>query len=164
MAKFIVVNEAPAAVGKDEVVINQPDFLEQIQANARKASSKKLTGISHLREVLSSIAEKYDHDMNVFKIKLVNYTDIAYTDDAELSAIIVKMLHNEYPPIFAKYLDHKIKTRPMNTKLVWYVGNFNTTTPFYDNGLDLLENKDYEAYITGKPKKVVGRPAVSNQE
>ena len=164
MAKFIVVNEAPEAVGKDEVIINQPDFLEQIQANARKAPSKKLTGISHLREVLSSIAEKYDHDMNVFKIKLVNYADIAYTNDAELSAIIVKMLHNEYPPIFAKYLDHKIKTRPMNTKLVWYVGNFNTTTPFYDNGLDLLENKDYEAYITGKPKKVVGRPAVSNQE
>jgi hypothetical protein len=48
--------------------------------------------------------------------------------------------------------------------LIYYVGNFNTTKPFYDAGLDLLEAKDVEGYMTGRPKKVVGKPAITNEE
>ena len=52
----------------------------------------------------------------------------------------------------------------MNTKLVYYTGNFNTTGPFYKNGLDLIEEKDVESYMTGKSKKVVGKPALTKEE
>ncbi len=166
MAKFVVVKEAPATetLGKGEIVISPPTFLAEIVANVRKEPRKKQTAINHLREVLNSIATRYDQDMNVMKFKLVNYEGVPYANDEELSAIVVRILQNERPETLERYLDAQIKARPMNTKLVYYTGPFNTTTPFYKNGLDLIEEKDLESYLTGKPKKVVGKPAVTKEE
>lgn len=164
MAKFVVVKEAPATLEKGEIVITQPTFLNEIEANIRKAPKHKQTAINHLREVLNTIGQKYDQEMNVFKMRLVNYEGRAYKDNNELSAILVAMLRSEYPQIFDRYLDYELKNRPLNTKLVYYVGDFNTTGPFYKAGLDLLDNKEVESYLTGKPKKVVGKPAVTNEE
>jgi hypothetical protein len=164
MAKFVVVKQAPATLEKGEIVINQPDFMEQILANQKKAPKHKQTAINHLREVLSSIAEKYDQDMNVFKIRLLNYEGLPFDSHTDMSAIISRILRNEYPTVFNKYLAHELKNRPLNTKLIYYVGDFSTTTPFYEAGLDLLDEKDIESYMTGKPKKVVGKPAITNEE
>jgi hypothetical protein len=164
MAKFVVVKQAPATLEKGEIVIGQPDFMEQIVANQKKAPRHQQTALNHMREVLSSIGQKYDPDMNVFKIRLVNYEGLAFKSNEDISAIIVRLLKNEYPAIFDRYLDHQLKNRPINTKLIYYVGDFTTTGPFYKAGLDLLEEKDIESYMTGKPKKTVGKPAVTDEE
>lgn len=164
MAKFVVVNETPSKLEKGTIVIEQPTFLEQIEANARKAPKNNQTAVNHLREVLSSIAEKYDQDMNVFKVNLTNYIGLPFNSNADLSSILTKILKDQYPAIFAKYLDATIKARPMNTKLIYYVGDLNSATPFYQAGLDLIDQKDVEDYLSGKPKRVVGKPAITNEE
>jgi hypothetical protein len=164
MAKFVVVSSAPEKLEKGELVITQPDFQEQITANAKKAPRVKHTALNHMREVLQSIAVKYDPEMNVMKIKLYNYEGVPYKDDAEFGAILVRLLRNEYPAVFDKYLEHELKNRPQNTTLIYYVGNFTSTTPFFKAGIDHLEEKDLAAYKTGKPKRVVGKPAVTNEE
>ena len=164
MAKFVVVNKAPSTLEKGEIVIGQPDFMDQIVANQKKAPHHKQTAINHLREVLNSIGQAYDPDMNVFKIRLTNYEGLPFKDNNDLSAIVNKILKAEYPTVFDRYLDHQLKNRPMNTKLVYYVGDFNSTGPFYKAGLDHLEEKDVESYMTGKPKKVVGKPAITDKE
>lgn len=160
MAKFTVVKQAPETLEKGEIVITAPSFLEEIAANIRKAPARKQTGINHLREILNSIAQKYDHEMNIMKFKLVNYEGLPYQDDTELNAIILRILTTERPETLDGYLDHKIKARPMNTKMVYFTGAFTATGPFYKNGLDFVEEKDLETVLTGKPKKVVGKPAV----
>jgi hypothetical protein len=164
MAKFVVVKEVPKTLDKGEFVITQPDFLEQIRANAMKAPRLKQTGINHLREVLNAIGVKYDPDMNVFKIRLVTYEGLPYKDETEFAAIVVRILRNEYPAVFDKVLEHQLQNRPMNTKLIYYVGDFNATGPFYKAGIDHLEEKDIASYMTGKPKKTVGKPAITAEE
>ncbi len=164
MAKFVVVKQAPETLEKGEIVIGQPDFMDQILANIKKAPKHKQTAINHLREVLNSIGQVYDPEMNVMKIKLNNYKGLAFNDSKDLSAIVVKILKNEYPSIFDRYLDHQLKNRPMNTKLIYYVGDFTATAPFYKAGLDLIEEKDVESYMTGRPKKIVGKPAITKEE
>ncbi len=163
MTKFVVVNEAPAEVPKGEVVINFPNFMEQIELNARKAPRHKQTAVNHLREILNSIAEKYDHDMNPMGIKLVNYLGLPFQTNEDISKLMVRILKNEYPAIFDKALAYEIAKRPMNTKLVYFVGDFTQTKAFYEAGLDLIEHKDVEHYLSGKPKKTVGKPAVTNE-
>ena len=164
MAKFTVVNRTPESVTKSEYVIAQPDFMEQILANAQKAPRKKQTGVNHLREILQSISVKYDPELNAMKVPMVKYQGVPYKDDAELATIVNRILKTEYPKIYERVLEFDIKNRPMNTKLVYYVGDFNSTGPFYKAGLDFIEEKDVEAYLTGKPKKVVGKPAVTKEE
>jgi hypothetical protein len=164
MAKFVVVKQAPTTLDKGEFVIKQPDFMEQIVANQKKAPKHNQTAINHLREVLNSIGVKYDPEMNVFKIRLLNYEGLAFKNNDDMSAIVVRILRNEYPKVFDKVIEHELKNRPTNTKLVYYVGDFNTASPFYNAGLDLLDEKDIESYMTGKPKKVVGKPAITKEE
>lgn len=164
MAKFVVVSTAPEKLDKGELVIGQPDFQEQITANAKKAPRVKLTALNHMREVLQSIAVKYDAEMNVMKIKLYAYEGVPYKTDAEFGAILVRLLKAEYPAVFEKYLEFALKNRPQNTTLIYYVGDFKSTTPFFKAGIDHLEEKDLEAYKTGKPKKVVGKPALTKEE
>jgi hypothetical protein len=81
-----------------------------------------------------------------------------------MSAIITRILKNEYPVVFDRFLDHELKNRPINTKLIYYVGEFATTGPFFKAGVDHIEQKDVESYMTGKPKKIVGKPAITNEE
>ena len=164
MAKFVVVKQAPETLEKGEIVIAQPDFLDQIRANAKKAPKHNQTGINHLREVVNSIGDKYDKEMNVYKIRMLNYEGLPFKTEQDLSVIVNRILKNEYPVIFDKYLEHEIINRPLNTKLVYYVGDFTTTGPFYKAGLDLIEEKDVESYMTGKPKKTVGKPALTKEE
>jgi len=164
MAKFIVVKEIPKNLGKGEIVIDQPTFLDQIRENAKKAPRVKQTAINHLREVINAIGVKFDPELNVFKFKLVNYEGLPYKDEIEFSKILNRILRTEYPQIFEKYLEYQLKNRPMGTKLVYYIGDFGSTGPFYSAGLDLLEEKDLESYLTGTPKKTVGKPAVTNKE
>lgn len=163
MSKYVVVKEAPEKLEKGEIVINPPTFVEQINENVRKAPRQNLTAINHLREILQSIAVKYDPDMNVMKFRLVNYEGVPYANVGELSAIVTRILRNEYPAVFDRYLDYELKNRPLGTKLIYYTGDFITTAPFTRAGLDLLDEKDIDSYLTGKPKKTVGRPAVSKE-
>ena len=164
MAKFVVVNSAPEKLEKGEVVITQPTFLEQIRENSRKAPKNKQTGINHLREIVQAVSLKYDQELNVFKIPMHKYEGVPFANETDLSNIVVNMLKTEYPTVFDKYIEHELKNRPINTKLVYFVGNFTETSAFYKMGLDLIELKDVESYMTGKPKKVVGKPAVTKEE
>jgi ABC-type Zn2+ transport system substrate-binding protein/surface adhesin len=64
MSKFVLVTEIPKNLNKGEMVITEPNFMPEIAQNARKASKVKQTGINHLREVLNSIANKYDNKVS----------------------------------------------------------------------------------------------------
>jgi hypothetical protein len=164
MTKFVVVDKAPETLEKGEVVINQPNFMEQIVANQKKAPRNGLTAVNHIREVLQSISIKYDPELNAMRIKLPNYVGLPFKGNEEFSAIMVRILKTEYPQIFEKVLDHELKNRPLGTKLIYYVGNFKGTTPFFKAGIDNIDESDVESYMTGKPKKTVGKPAITNEE
>lgn len=167
MSKFVTVKEEPKELAKGTYVIKFPDFLAEVEANSRRAPRTGMTAINHLRFIVWTIAEKYD-PTNVFNVTNALRPHLfegrAYKDNKELSAIVVEMLTQQCPGIFERYLDYQVKNRPANTRLVYYVGPFISTAPFFTNGLDSIDEKDVENYLSGKPKKVVGKPAITDEE
>lgn len=164
MTKFVVVDKAPETLEKGELVISSPAFMEQILANAKKQPRNGLIAVNHVREILQSIGVKYDSELNSMRIKLAGYVGVPFKNNDELSAVIVRILRTEYPSIFEKVLDYDLKNRPLGTKLIYYVGNFKGTTAFFKHGIDNIDESDVESYMTGKPKKTVGKPAITNEE
>jgi hypothetical protein len=164
MAKFVVVSKAPETLEKGEVVINQPNFLEQVEANKQKAPRNGLTAVNHLREILQSVGTKYDPELNAMRIKLVNYIGRPFKNSQELSVIVTEILKDQYPRAFQKVLEYDLSHRPSHTKLVYYVGDSTNCEPFFKAGLDSIDEKDVESYMTGKPKRTVGRPAITSEE
>ncbi len=164
MAKFVVVDKAPEQLRKEEFVIEQPSFMEEIKENSTKAPRGGRTAPNHLRYIVGSIGQKYDPELTAWSIRPHQFEGRAFASDEELSKIVVELLHLQYPAIFERYVAAKIKARPNGTKLIYYVGPFNSTAPFFQNGIDKLEEKDIETYLGLKPKKVVGKPAVTKED
>lgn len=162
--KFVVVKEEPKNLPKATVVIKTPDFLEEIQANRKREPRGNITASTHLRYIVGSIGEKYDQELGAYTIKPHLYEGRRYENDQELSKIVVEMLRAQYPKIFDRYLDAKIKARPSNTQLIYYVGDFAGTTSFFTNGVDVVDEKDVDVFLGLKPKKVVGKPAITDEE
>lgn len=164
MSKFVVVKQKPEELRKDEHVIEMPKFLDEIRSNATKAPRNGLVGANHLRAIAGSIGEKYDQNLTSWSIRPHLFEGRPFSTDEELSVIVLDMLASQYPTIVDSYLVDAVKRRPLGTKLVYFVGPFQKTMAFTMNGMDQIEEKDVDAYLGLKPKKVVGKPAVTNDE
>ena len=164
MTKFVVCKEPPASLREGEMVIKEPKFLDEIKLNKRREPRGNLTGASHLRFIVDSIGAKYDESLGAYSVRVHNYEGIPYSNDEDLAEVVAKLLKEQYPAIYTKYLDSCIKSRPRDTKVIYYVGNFTDTSPFFSNGISLLEDKDIDVHLGLKTKKVVGKPAVTNEQ
>lgn len=138
MSKFKVVTEAPTNLEKGEYVVDVPNFLAEIDKNKTKFPKNGLTGAFQLRMILDSIAQTYDpENMTAYSAKVHHFEGRPYSNDEELNAIVVEMLQRDYPAVFAKYVETKLRQRPNGTKLVYYVdsGLQGGREIFYKNGL-----------------------------
>lgn len=164
MVKYVLVKEAPNNLRDGEYLITMPDFLEEIRLSSAR-NNRKTTSASQLRSIANLIAINYDKDFDVLRmLKAHDFEGIAFQDDEALSRIVLGMLEATRPEIFDKYIDHKIKTRPFGTKLIYFVGPHEKTTSFTLNGIDSLNEKDVDAHLGLKTKRVFGKPAVTKEE
>ncbi len=129
MSKFKIVKEAPKKLSKDEFLVNEPDFVEEIRAAKNEPlakSSRKLTTVNHLRSILGVIGELYDKEnFNAYaNIPYSKYEGIEYKDHKELGEKVVKrMVTNHAPMLLSKYVENKVTNRPVDTKVVYFVGD-----------------------------------------
>lgn len=156
--KFVTVQEVPEELPKGAIVIQAPNFLEEIKSNKAREPRGNITAGTHLRYIVGSIGEKYDQELSAYTVRPHLFEGRRYETDEDLAQIVVEMLRSQYPKVFDRYLDHQIRNRPANTKLIYYVGNFADTAPFFTNGIDKLAEKDVDVFLGLKEKKVVGKP------
>jgi hypothetical protein len=164
MAKFLVVKEAPTELNAGDYIIDKPQFLEEINSQKAKAGRGGLTGTNHLRMILDAIAQSYDPErMTQYSAKVSNYEGRPYSDDNQLNDIVNEMLRADYPAVFSKYLEKKIKTRPKNTQTIYYVDSNirGAYELFTQNGLDEIVA---EKPVKEKSGRVVGKPAVTKEQ
>lgn len=144
MSKFKVVKEAPEQLKKGEYLIDTPTFLPEVSLHKTKKPRNGLTGSHYIRMVVDSVAQAYDpENMSAYSVKAHNYEGRKFSTDEEMNEIVLEMLRNDYPAVFAKYLDKKIRTRPSGTTLVIYVDSDiqGDRELFYKNGLSEVEAK-----------------------
>jgi hypothetical protein len=166
MAKFVIVDKVPAELRKNEHVIEMPSFLEEIRlASARNLNKKGQVSPSFLRSIASMIAINYDKEFDPLRhLKAHDYDGVGYENEQDLSKIVLAALERDYPAIFDRYLEHKIKNRPFGTKVIYFVGPHSKSSVFYAHGIDSLDVKDVDTFLGLKPKKTVGKPAVTNEQ
>ena len=164
MSKFVIVKEAPKDLKDGEYLIDKPSFLTEIALHKAKAPKNGLTALHHLRALTEAIAHAYDpENMSGFSIKAFKYEGRPFSSDEDLNSIMVEALKQDYPAVFQKYLDVKIKARPSKTSLVYYVdsGIRGSYEIFYKNGLSELEKETVQKV---KSDKIVGKPAITKEQ
>ena len=166
MAKFVLVNEQPESLRDGEHFISMPLFLEEIRvASARQMGRKNLTSSSYLRSIANMISINYDQEFDPLRhLKAHDYEGLEFKDELELSAIVRRMLRENYPKIFDKFVEAQLKKRPHGTKVIFFGGTLQESSAFFENGIDLIDKKDVDVELGLKAKKIVGKPAVSKAE
>lgn len=162
--KFVVVKQEPKDLPKGTICIKMPDFMDEINQNAGKEPRGGLTASHHLRSILDTVSQKYDPDLNAFRLKTHVYEGRAYKNNDELAKVVVEMLRDQHPQIFDRYLDSKIKSRPMSTKVIYFVGDFKDTTSFFKNGIDSMDEKEVDSYLNPKGTKGKAKSSDDVQE
>lgn len=164
MSKFVVVKTKPTELKKGDYLIDTPSFMDEIKLHSAKRPRNGLTGTHYIRMVTDSIAQKYDpENMTAYAVKSHLYEGLPIPNDEAFDAIMVRALQASYPAVFTKYLEHKIRNRPADTERVVYVDSkipFQYET-FYRNG---LSEEKTESPKKEKSDKVVGKPAITNEE
>jgi len=144
MAKLVLVTEAPTTLGKDEFLINAPDFAAEIAASNFKASGRKLTSQMHLKQIVTLIANKYDNDAELQsalnKIAYSHYTGLPYETDADVAEIVNRILVKYCPVMLDRAVEHSIKTRPAGAKTIFFNGPKTFVPVFFRNGIPLEED------------------------
>ncbi len=166
MAKFVVVNEAPKDLKKGEYLIDTVSFVTQIAQHKVKKPRSNLTERMYLDAIMNSIAETYDAgntDPHSARVKYHNYTGILAPEDKDVNEVLLRAIRSDCSHLLGKYLDMKIRNRPVGTQLVIYVdsniqGQYEI---FQKNGL--VEDKP-EKPLREKSDRVVGKPAVTKEE
>lgn len=161
--KFVCVKEAPEELRKHEYTIDMPDFLEEVKSNQNHKGTTNVTRNKHLRSLVSAIGFAYgDETFNPYHVKIAPYEGLAFKDNEDLSKILIRLFNKEYPSIFNSYITKKIKERPVETKVIYFTGDFMQSRAFTEAGFELIKAKEVDVVLGLKKQRILGKPAVKD--
>ena len=166
MTKYVRVNEAPGTLGKGEHVIEAPNFLAEVDSCSRRAPKNHYTTSNYMRDIAAAIGDKYmREDFNALTtINTSRFRGLPFENASDVDTIVKQMLSKSVPQVFEAFVDHYIRNRPPNTKLIYFLGDHLQTGPFTANGIDEINSKEVDTYLGKEQKKVVGKPAVKSKD
>ena len=124
MARVCFLEEKPKEIGKEEFIIDEPRFYDEIRDCKRfeQSLNRGLTASNHIKQIVSSILKSCKLDESIqFKIPYNQYCGLKYSNDWQLSEIIIKMLKNHCPDVIKKYVEYQIVNRPMGTRIIYFI-------------------------------------------
>jgi len=165
MSKFVLVKKAPEVLEKHEYVVNEPSFMEEIKATARKRPKNKMLTVNYLRELIALIGGKYigEEFSALTDINVSRYVGSPCDSEESVNAVLNKIFKTQYPKMFDKYIEFKLKSRPRGTTIIYFTGPGDQVGKFLEMGFQQLSTKELEEMKSDKPKKVVGKPAITDE-
>lgn len=140
--QYQLVDLAPKHIKENEMVIYKPNFIEQIAKSKLRRGVTKLTTANALRDALMLITDAYDNTVNPYRINLSAYEGLAYENDHDLSAIVLKILDDQGIDLLTKVIDVQLKARDLKVDTVYYVSDdLAGSTAFLANGFALKNAK-----------------------
>lgn len=158
--RFVRVKLAPKVLQKGEYLIDEPNFLAEVQGCEKKRPRNHTMSINYLRELVAAVGSKYvGETFNALTdVNVSSFKGIPCENMEQAHEILVKLFKQCYPQIFDAYVEYHLKRRPNGTNLVYFYGAPAQAVAFVNLGFEEVLEKDL------KPKKVVGKPAITNEE
>jgi hypothetical protein len=139
---YILVSEAPDSVKSNELIIEKPTFLQEVVATRQKRGVDKIATIRSIRDMIASLAEKYDSTVNPFRVNLTKYENIPYASDKEFADLIMRIVVENNLPFVEKAIESQVKNRKPNVDTIYYVSNdLNGTSVLIRFGFNMKDGK-----------------------
>lgn len=162
--QYVRVKAAPTELRKDEFAIHAPTFLSEVQFCDKKRPRNGVASLNYLRELVARVGAVYMPETfdPLTSVNISNFKGTPCTSDEEANATLLKLFTQQFPKMLDAYVEHHLKQRPNGTRTIYYLGGGAQASIFMKLGLEEVLAKDL--YKDEKPKKIVGKPAVTNEE
>ena len=147
MALLKRVNEVPAKLEKNEMVILKPNFQEEINAVRGRKGISKLTTASYLSSLFMAITDKYAPEINPYALKLSKYEGLKAENDDDIRNILLKIINDRDLPLLEKVIEFQIRNRTSKIDTIYYVNNDST-------GLNIFNKFGFHEQLIEKKAKV----------
>jgi len=153
--KYCRINEAPEEARSDTLVINLPNFKEEIIKARRSRGRQKVLTINYLRAIFTEIGATYDPTFNAFlDVNLTRYKGISAIDEDEVALRIMEIIEAVKPDLIYKAIAKKISNRGSKVKLIYFVApDFKYCDVFTHNGIDSITLEEVDDFLGIKKKK-----------
>jgi hypothetical protein len=120
--------------------------------------------INYLRELVAACGARYllDDFNALTDVNVANFKGTPCTTEEEANDILLKIFKQKYPRMLDAFVEHHIKSRPNGTRVVYDLGGGAQAGVYLKLGFQEVLLKDL--YKDEKPKKVVGKPAITKEE
>ena len=164
--RFVRVKKVPSDLRKGEHVIVAPIFITEIEACKNKKPRNDAMTVHYLRELVATIGLKYmDETFDAMReVNIANYKGVPCENTEKTNEILISMFKQVAPKILGAYVAYHLKRRPNGTNLVYFLGDSAYNKVFLDAGFEEVLEKNLDVIRGDKPKKVVGKPAITNEE
>lgn len=140
MSVYTVVASAPKNLSETDLVINKPNFLEEIAKNKVRRGVVKLTTAPALRDIFMAITDKYDNTVNPYHLKLSKYEGIAYEKDEDLVDVVYRIIRDNNLNLVESAIDKLLKSRAHTVETIYYVtDDLDGIEAFAKNGISALK-------------------------
>lgn len=163
---FVRLKKRPTELKSDEYVVESPSFLDDIKNCSVKKPSSKTMSVNYLRQLVSDIGTKYiGLDFNALTdVNVSNFKGTPCDTLEQAHETLQQLFKLHFPKMLDAYVEHHIKCRPNGTRIIYFLGSGAQVEPFLRLGFEEVLEKDLDKLLGTKPKKVVGKPAITNQE
>lgn len=147
MGTFIHVDRFDSAKSDCDLVITEPDFLEEIKACERWRGCFSSTTANYLRAIATEFGYKYDKKFNPYRsVVPSDYQGIPFKTPDDLSKIVKQMFAASYPQYLKNYLESRVRNRHFQYEHIIVVGfDSNTVKEVMDSlGFTYEEPKQVE--------------------
>lgn len=121
--KYIRVDKAPEKLKANEMVVEKPNFLEEVSSISSKRGVKGIATIRSIRDALMLITDKYDNTINPYHIILQKYDNLLYDGNEGFAKLILRIIKENDLPLVDKAVEFKLLQRKPTQDTVYYVSD-----------------------------------------
>jgi hypothetical protein len=153
---YIIVQEAPTELKSNEMVIKQPNFLEEVVENKGRRGVQKYATVNSLRTVLMSITDKYDNTINPYRLTLHKYEGQKFEDDNGFADIILRVIKDNDLDLVNKAVEFQVSNRSPKVDTIYYVAkdSLDGTSALIKHGFNMKKSSKSKK-ITKKQEDLV---------
>ena len=163
---FVRVKKKPSELKEDEFIVPAPDFLDDIKNCSVRKPVNNIMSVNYLRSLIADIGQKYiGQTFNALTdVNVAPYKNTPCGTAEEAHEIVQKLFRQSYPTMLDSFVEYHIKKRPAGTRVIYFLGSGAQSAPFLKLGFEEVLEKNLDKVLGTKPKKVVGKPAITNKE
>jgi hypothetical protein len=152
---YILVSEVPENLKSNEMVIHKPTFLEEVVATRQKRGIDKVASIRSIRDMIATLASKYDNTVNPFRVNLTKYDNIPYSSDNEFANIIMRVIVENNLPFVEKSIEQQVQNRRLGIDTIYYVSDdLGGTSTLIRFGFNMKDGKNTKKIASNKDSVV----------